>query len=339
MASATSIEWTDTTWNPTTGCDRVSPGCDNCYALTMAKRLKAMGQAKYQTDGTPPTSGPGFGIAVHPDTLYEPFTWVKPRKVFVNSMSDLFHKGVPSDFIAQVFAVMALTPRHTYQVLTKRHARLRSLLNAPEFHRSVLAWTARLQNDTHPMPSWNPGEKTLKNWPVPNVWLGVSVEDQHWADIRVRALAETPAAVRFLSAEPLLGEIVLNRGHIVCPTHDFPGGFCSGYCPDQIRPDWIITGGESGPGARPAHPAWFRNLRDQSVALGIAYLHKQNGAWTPAPSNYGPDVPERARPNTRLVFARKDDIDGQIMLHVGKHRAGRELDGVVHDGYPQPKEA
>src|SRR5687768_17124229 len=146
MASTnTNIEWTDTTWSPVTGCDRISAGCDNCYALTLAKRLKAMGSAKYQTDGDPRTSGPGFGVAVHPATLALPYRWRKPRKVFVNSMSDLFHAKVPLKFIQRVFEVMANTPQHTYQILTKR-ARRASLL-APH-----LPW---------------PG----------NVWMGVSVEN------------------------------------------------------------------------------------------------------------------------------------------------------------------
>jgi hypothetical protein len=125
VSTTSSIEWTDTTWNPTTGCDRVSPGCDRCYALTMAKRLKAMGSAHYQRDGNPATSGPGFGVSVHPDAVNEPLRWRKPRRVFVNSMSDLFHKDIPDEYIAQVFAVMAATPQHTYQILTKRHGRMR----------------------------------------------------------------------------------------------------------------------------------------------------------------------------------------------------------------------
>src|SRR6266516_3392764 len=125
MSTTTSIEWTETTWNPTTGCDRISPGCDHCYALTLAKRLKAMGQAKYQTDGDPRTSGPGFGVALHPPALREPLRWRKARHVFVDSMADLLHAKVPTDFLAQAWAVMALTPQHTYQVLTKRPERYR----------------------------------------------------------------------------------------------------------------------------------------------------------------------------------------------------------------------
>src|SRR5215203_7281065 len=131
VADKSAIEWTEATWNPTTGCDRISPGCDRCYALTLAKRLKAMGQPKYQTDGDPRTSGPGFGVTLHPDALLEPLRWRKPRKVFVDSMADVLHAKVPVDFLAQVWAVMALTPQHTYQVLTKRPERYVKVLDGP----------------------------------------------------------------------------------------------------------------------------------------------------------------------------------------------------------------
>ena len=174
MGDRSAIEWTEATWNPTTGCDKVSQGCDNCYAMTLAKRLKAMGQPRYQRDGDPRTSGPGFGVTLHPETLGLPLTWKKPRLVFVNSMSDLFHARVPVPFIRQVFDVMAATPQHTYQVLTKRARRLR-----------------RLADSLH--------------WPD-NVWMGVSVEDAEVLD-RVDDLRAVPATVRFLSCEPLLGPI------------------------------------------------------------------------------------------------------------------------------------
>lgn len=174
MATTSAIEWTDVTWNPTTGCDRVSTGCDNCYALTLAKRLKAMGQAKYQTDGDRRTSGPGFGVALHPQTLDLPYRWASPRLVFVNSMSDLFHARVPADYIARVFKVMADTPQHTYQILTKRSLRLRRLA------------------------------KTLP-WPS-NVWIGVTVESAKTLG-RVDDLRAVPAKTRFLSCEPLLGSL------------------------------------------------------------------------------------------------------------------------------------
>ncbi|GAA1018506.1 hypothetical protein Aple_081350 [Acrocarpospora pleiomorpha] len=174
MADRSAIEWTEATWNPTTGCDRISLGCDHCYALTLAKRLKAMGNPKYQADGDPRTSGPGFGLTIHSDALLLPYRWRTPRVVFVNSMSDLFHARVPRDFIHQAFSVMADTPRHTYQILTKRSRRLRLL--APDLL-----------------------------WPD-NVWMGVSVETADQA-FRVDDLRRVPAHIRFLSCEPMLGPL------------------------------------------------------------------------------------------------------------------------------------
>ena len=174
MSDKSAIEWTEATWNPTTGCDRISAGCDNCYALTLSKRLKAMGVAKYQTDGDPRTSGPGFGVAVHANALAAPYTWRRPRLVFVNSMSDLFHARVPTAFIKYVFEVMRETPQHTYQILTKRSLRLTR--TAPQL-----------------------------DWPT-NVWMGVSVENMKVAN-RVDDLREVPAAIRFLSCAPLLGSL------------------------------------------------------------------------------------------------------------------------------------
>lgn len=175
MADHSRIEWTEATWNPVTGCDRVSAGCDHCYALTLAKRLKAMGSPKYQADGDPRTSGPGFGITIHPGTLTEPYRWRRPRVVFVNSMSDLFHAKVPIGFIRDVFAVIADTPQHTYQVLTKRSLRLRRLADQLD-------------------------------WPT-NLWIGVSVENTAVLN-RVDHLRQVQsAAVRFLSCEPLLGPL------------------------------------------------------------------------------------------------------------------------------------
>jgi len=223
MSDKSAIEWTEATWNPTTGCDRVSAGCDNCYALTLAKRLKAMGNPKYQNDGDPRTSGPGFGVTTHPDALTIPYSWKRPRVVFVNSMSDLFHARVPLDFIKQVFEVMQDTPHHTYQVLTKRARRLERIAHKLE-------------------------------WPS-NVWMGVSVESAEQYD-RIHDLAKVPAAVRFLSCEPLLG-----------PLPDLPL--------DGI--DWVIAGGESGFSARPVEPEWIREIRDQCVAARTPFFFKQWG--------------------------------------------------------------
>ncbi|MEU4626900.1 phage Gp37/Gp68 family protein [Actinoplanes sp. NPDC023801] len=227
MGDRSAIEWTEATWNPTTGCDRVSAGCDNCYAMALSKRLQMMGQPRYQRDGDPRTSGPGFGLTLHPDSLTLPLTWRRPRRVFVNSMSDLFHARVPVPFIQQVFEVMAATPQHSYQVLTKRARRLRRLAG------------------------------TLQ-WPS-NVWMGVSVEGQQVVD-RINDLREVPAAVRFLSCEPLLEPL---------PALDLEGI------------GWVIAGGESGPNARPMEPSWAEDLRDQCVEAGVAFFFKQWGGRTP----------------------------------------------------------
>lgn len=227
MANGTRIEWTEATWNPTTGCDRVSVGCDNCYALKLAKRLKAMGAEKYQNDGDPRTSGPGFGVAVHPNALLVPYGWKQPRVVFVNSMSDIFHAKVPLSFVRQVFAVMADTPQHTYQVLTKRAARLSKVAGQLD-------------------------------WPD-NLWMGVSVENAE-AVPRIASLREVPAAVRFLSCEPLLGPL---------PELDLTGI------------GWVIAGGESGPRHRTMDPSWATGVRDQCTGAGVPFFFKQWGGRTP----------------------------------------------------------
>jgi protein gp37 len=226
MADKSAIEWTEATWNPTTGCDRISAGCDNCYALTLAKRLKAMGNPKYQLDGDPRSSGPGFGVSEHLSALDLPFRWRGPRTIFVNSMSDLFHARVSNAFIQQVFAVMNETPRHTYQLLTKRPKRLVRLADQ-------LEWT-------------------------PNIWMGVSVEDSA-TEWRVDALQLVPAAVRFISAEPLLAAIA----------------------PDLVGIDWVIAGGESGPRHRPVDVEWLRALRDHCAASDVPYFFKQWGGHRP----------------------------------------------------------
>lgn len=221
------IEWTEVTWNPVTGCDRISAGCDHCYALALSKRLKAMGAEKYQNDGDPRTSGPGFGVTTHPKSLTQPSRWTGSRLVFVNSMSDLFHAKVPLDFVRGVFDVIRNTPQHTYQVLTKRSTRLRRV--------------------AHQL-----------NWPS-NLWMGVSVENNEVLD-RIDDLRCVPAAVRFLSCEPLIGDVgTLNLEGI----------------------HWVIVGGESGPNPRPMDPAWAESIRDQCTDADIPFFFKQWGGRTP----------------------------------------------------------
>ncbi|WP_433520095.1 DUF5131 family protein (plasmid) [Nonomuraea sp. CA-143628] len=292
MSDSSSIEWCDTTWNPTTGCDRISAGCDNCYALVMARRLKAMGQAKYQTDGDPRTSGPGFGLAVHEDTLNDPFTWRKPRKVFVNSMSDLFHARVPLDFVRRVFEVIEATPQHTYQVLTKRASRLPKVA------------------DKLPWPS--------------NLWMGVSTEDQEQADLRIPPLLATPAKVKFASAEPLIGEVILHDDWIGLDP----------YRRGEPSLNWVIVGGESGPKARPMSPDWARHLRDQCVSAGVPYFFKQWGSWAPS----GWHGIGRPLPGSFFVGDEVDAAGHRVeMVRTSKHEAGRELDGRTWDQFPDTK--
>lgn len=205
MASTTSIEWTEVTWNPVTGCDRVSPGCDNCYALSLAKRLKAMDSPRYQNDGDPRTSGPGFGVTCHDDLVDVPRTWRTPRLVFVNSMSDLFHPDVPDEFIARVFDTMKASEQHTFQILTKRPQRLATMARQ-------LPWPA-------------------------NIWMGVSVENAAYR-FRIDHLRQVPAKVRFLSVEPLIddvGELDLRGIHWV-----IVGGE-SGHRARPIREEWVTA--------------------------------------------------------------------------------------------------
>jgi protein gp37 len=248
MSDKSTIEWTEATWNPVTGCDRVSEGCDHCYAQTLAKRLKAMGSRRYQRDGDSRTSGPGFGVTLHHDQLSLPSRWRAPRVVFVNSMSDLFHDDVPADFVAAVFRTMQAASLHTYQVLTKRPGRMSSLLNR-----------------------WRNSRELGELVELPNVWLGTSVENQRWARIRIPKLLETPAAVRFLSCEPLLGPIDL----VTVPVLRDPHAIALHHL------DWVIVGGESGANYRPMSPEWARSLRDQCKAGGVPYFFKQWGGRTP----------------------------------------------------------
>jgi protein gp37 len=280
VADRSAIEWTQATWNPTTGCDRISTGCDNCYAMTLAKRLKAMGSPKYQHDGDPRTSGPGFAVTAHPDTLQIPLRWHRPQTVFVNSMSDLFHARVPLAFIRQVFDIMTATPRHTYQILTKRAARLAKL--APQL-----------------------------DWPA-NVWMGTSVETADHLD-RLDHLRQVPAAVRFVSAEPLLG-----------PLDDM----------DLSGIGWVIVGGESGPNARPMHPDWARSIRDQCQDSGVAFFFKQWGEWRPN-GKRGIGIAQHVHGREALVGPPLDDMGHrEVIARVGKKAAGRELDGRIWDQTP-----
>ncbi|QDB74415.1 hypothetical protein SEA_ENALISNAILO_63 [Gordonia phage EnalisNailo] len=320
MSDHTSIEWTDATWNPVTGCTKVSPGCDHCYAETFAERFRGTPGHYFEN---------GFDVQLRENKLTEPLRWRKPRKVFVNSMSDLFHDAVPDEYIAQVWAVMALAPQHTFQVLTKRHARMRTLLTSGGFQTAVAEHILAMTDADEMKDAGDP-------FPLPNVWLGVSTENQQWADIRIPALLDTPAAVRFISAEPLLGPISIYSN--------------SNLDREDAQLDWVIVGGESGHGARPMHPSWVRSLRyecsEEARSPGdtIPFLFKQWGAWVPESMNiHGVNAPAAflsvegwTRPlvngkPTEPPMSRGQDI---TVRRVGKGRAGRVLDGRTWDEFP-----
>jgi protein gp37 len=320
------IEWTDTTWNPVTGCDRVSEGCGlprfegdrpgGCYAEAFAERFR--GKAGHHFEH-------GFDLTLRPKALTLPLRWRNPRRIFVNSMSDLFHADVPDSYIAAVFAVMAAAPQHTFQVLTKRHARMRALLGDARFVDLVADQIT------------GAGRPALAQWPLPHVWLGVSVESQRWADIRVPALRDTTAAVRFLSCEPLLGPVDLSRWLGLERYDSFGWGHemlaaLAGKVGPAAGLHWVIVGGESGPNARPMDPAWARELRDQCAAADVPFFFKQWGAWMPT-SAVGIG---RFRDPEQLIGAPVDEMGHRVIVRrVGKGRAGRELDGRTWDALPK----
>ena len=316
----TKIEWADATWNPIKGCSRVSEGCRNCYAEGIAARFSGPGQP-YEGLATMTPSGPRWTnkIAVDENALMKPLSWRKPRRIFVNSMSDLFHESIPDKTINRVFTVMALAKQHAFLVLTKRPKRMQSYMQ--DFK---IGW-------------YTPGT----NKPAPylaNVWLGVSVEDQATASERIPLLLDTPAAVRFISAEPLLGPVDigrflrrgLDRKAAGLEDHPFAAAFLqqalyegTAWAPTRPRLDWVICGGESGRDARPMHPDWARGLRDQCRAAGVAFFFKQWGEWAPIDRrNPWPDPPKTA---IRIDHPER----------VGKRAAGRMLDGREWNEMPE----
>lgn len=317
MADKSRIEWTEATWNPTTGCSKVSQGCTHCYAEREWARLSANPNSVYY--------GREFtNVRIHPERLSLPMRWRKPHMIFVDSMSDLFHERVPLGYIDQVFAIMAMTPRHTYQVLTKRAERMRDYLTASG--RDVV-----IEENVE----FICGEKSWcapdVQWPLPNVWIGVSAENQKTADERIPKLLDVPAVVRFMSCEPLLGKIDLGKA--------IPCGY---YCDEAVGHvdhafwahgitspiKWVIAGGESGPLARPMHPDWARSLRDQCHNADVPFFFKQWGEWIPFDHDLA--SPQYAKPNDPLI--------GQTEMSwrkVGKKAAGRLLDGQEWNEIPK----
>ncbi|MFT4117443.1 DUF5131 family protein [Bradyrhizobium sp.] len=377
MSENSKIEWTDATWNPITGCSVLSPGCKRCYAMGLAgTRLRNHPSRKGLTEES--NAGPVWNgkVRFNGEWLLQPLAWSRPRMIFVCAHGDLFHESVPDNWIDQVFAVMALAPRHTFQVLTKRAQRMREYLTDDDVgERIALAahklWAAKLAPGAKGYLSievlrdafgLKHVSETLQSWPLLNVWLGVSAERQQEASERIPYLLATPAAVRFVSLEPLLGPIDLGALH--------PGGAqtldaLSGLSVNPAysgwsRLDWVIVGGESGDGARPMHPAWPTSIERQCTDAGVAFHFKQWGAWVPvcatndafidtlyhpAPKR-DPDASRRCNVDQLVMHADGSQHRGfgagvyaagaeaMLMFEVGKKRAGRLLGGREHNGMP-----
>ena len=350
----TSIEWVRNddgsegySWPVINGCLPAGPGCEHCYAMRLAAtRLKHTerykGLARFGSNG-PQWTG---AVRLVEKELTMPLRLRKPSRIFVCDMGDLFYEEVTDAMIDRVFAVMMLAPQHTFIVLTKRAERMRAYLSDPTLYERVLVHADALRASRSDLTMTGVSNPTTH--PPPWIWWGVSVENQDAADERVPLLLQTPAAVRFLSVEPLLGPVNLDPPHCqYCPDDLEDLGHADDGTPWCMRCDsemaqgwwlepldddgqplngpainWVITGGESGPRARPASPQWFRNIRDQCVASGVAYFHKQNGEYA--------SVSEVEGPGEHFTFP-----DGRTVRRVGKKRAGRELDGRTWDEFPK----
>ena len=315
MADHSTIEWTDATWNPITGCSIVSPGCTNCYAMKLAgTRLAHIPSRAGLT--TMSKAGPVWNgkVRFNEQWLDQPLRWKKPRRIFVCAHGDLFAEQVPDEWILDVLTVMAIASQHTFQVLTKRPERMSEFMNRADLLDDIYTnWY-----------NFDGGAREVWSWPLHNVWLGVSAEDQIRYRNRRQYFSDTPAAVRFWSLEPMLGPIQLDIEH--------------------IKPDWIIVGGESGQDARPMHPDWVRSIRDQCAAADVPFFFKQWGAWTPGENCDlqtrtetgatwfdGRWLFQQVTPKASEEMHRDDEPD---LWRIGKKRAGRHLDGVEHNGMP-----
>lgn len=355
MADHTKIEWTDATWNPIVGCQVVSAGCKNCYAMKLAGgRMRNHPTRAGLTQDT--KAGPVWNgqVRLNMAEMFKPQSWTRPRRIFVCAHADLFYEAVPEAWIDQVFAIMALSPQHTFQVLTKRPERMRNYVSSADTVRRVYDLVCDLVVDqvakvvliapgTDPAAAPQGTRVHLDAWPLPNVWKGVSVEDQSAADERIPFLLDTLAAIRWISAEPLLGPLNIEpwtcrhcmgrrwvddegwsppypefgwveraprEGLIPCASCNL-GGWDVEVAPCRPCLDWAVVGGESGSAARPMQAEWARDLRDQCVATSTPFLFKQWGEFRPT-----------------------SDARGPYMMRVGKKAAGRQLDGVTWDQYP-----
>ena len=345
MSDHTKIEWTEATWNPITGCSVISAGCKNCYAMKLAgTRLQHHPSRSGLTIDT--SNGPVWTgeVRMNQEWLDQPIKWKRPRMIFVCAHGDLFHENVPDEWIRRVFAVMAAAKQHTFQVLTKRPERMRDLLDSKD-----LRWIVDGLAELIDAGIIAPGMFDMQ-WPLPNVWLGVSVENQEATDKRIPLLLKTPAAVRWISAEPLLGPLNLRRTSLGTSDAKFYGNPSierAEFILDSLfgAPktgipgiDWVVVGGESGTNARPMHPEWARSLRDQCQEAEVPFLFKQWGQFIPADQDECPCGP----PHSDWIWGDGQPFergDGQravpLFRRVGKKAAGRLLDGVLHDAFPE----
>lgn len=329
MADNSRIEWTEATWTIMTGCTKVSPGCANCYAKRDWGRLSA-------NPTVPKYFGRDFGdVRFHPELLDQPVRWARPRRIFVPSMGDVFHESVPDAALAAIFGIMLLTPRHTFQVLTKRAERMGRFLRQAETD-GIEPWLRALaDHGLGDLVARVAAPESLR-WPAPHVWIGVSAEDQERANARIPILLRTPATVRWVSAEPLLGALRLEQ--IPVDRHTTVNALAgtgidwigAPRIPNLILPrlDWVVVGGESGPKARAMDPAWVASLRAQCERAGVAFLFKQWGEWGPAPEIDGSAAPGTTKTATA--------DSGLPLARLGRARAGRLLDGRLWDQYPEP---
>ena len=361
MSAHSSIEWTDATWPIVQGCSYESPGCTHCYAVPLIWRMAHNPDPKISKPlkGLVRKQGAKLlwsgKVALREDRLGWPIAWRAPRRIFVPSHGDLFHPDVPDDFIDKVFAVMALCPQHTFQVLTKRAERMRAYLSQFDQRGRYVCSSTRDQIGPDPRD----GNRLLllegdQEWPLPNVHLGVSAERQAEADERVPELLATPAAKRFVSLEPLLAPIDLQHLFNGETLTDAVEGMSESPVVDMgdrllaINPrywthprlDWVIAGGESGPKARPPHPTWFTTLRDSCAHAGVPFFFKQWGAWAPIQpqpeGHFGGDL----RSDTIRAVTISGTSDGPfragdaLMHRVGTKAAGALLDGREHREMP-----
>lgn len=315
MGDKSAIEWTDSTWNPTIGCTKVSAGCAHCYFMAEHTRRHLAWKGGTWPDAPRQYHQPATVMQLMADRLGQPLRWRRPRRVFVNSLSDLFHEEVPDAFIDRVFAVMALARRHTFQVLTKRPERMREYSLTADRHNRIELAAEMIREGRKDFG----GKHLLPAWPLKNVWLGTSAEDQRAANERIPLLVTTLAAVRFLSCEPLLGPVSIRETGL--SFFDTRGVL-----------DWVICGGESGKGARPMHPDWARDLRDECQAAGVPFFFKQWGEFAPihAPEKPGIFICSVTGETTQDLakWNHRDCTANHFCLtKTGKKRAGRALDG------------